>query len=437
MAMTLEKLRTSITGKILFIGLLVLVLLIPMNMVESVISERSHVYRSAQDDITGSWGKEISLVEPVLTVEQHDRLSWSHGAYTYDYKYRHLAPEKTLVNAHIETQIRKRGIFRVPVYTGKISIKGRFSLPTEENTSINIKRQGKIQLLLDTRSLRKPPELTWNGEKIQLTPEKSPGSGQTVIFHARLENLYSNYDYSPAFELSLELTGSNALTFLSRARQNDIRITSNWDSPGFFGSTLPSSHDINNNGFTAEWNTNNFFENLGHENSETISKDWFSTDRSFGVKFIQTVDTYQLVTRATKYAVLFITLIFAVYLLYEIIGNVILHPIQYLFIGFSNCIFYLLLLSLAEHIEFNMAFFTSAFSSVMLVALYSASILRQRARGILIFIKLSILYSFLFVTLKSEDYALLIGSIGLFTILSLIMYFTRNFNWYKVPAGQT
>ena len=429
-----EKLGTSITGKILITGLLVLILLIPMGMVESVISDRSHVYRTAEEDITSSWGKEVMLIDPVLTVDEHKESSYSNGAYTYDYHYRNLSPEKLFINGVIETRIRERGIFKVPVYTGKISIKGHFSLPPEENIAIEIKREAKIQVLLNTRSIKKPPEFRWNGKKIPITAEKVSGSGENAVFYARLDDVTNNDNNLYSFELMLEIAGSNALTFLSRAQQSDIRLTSNWDSPGFFGTTLPISHNINKDGFTAVWNTNNFFSDLGHENSETMSAGWFPNKTRFGVKFIQTVDTYQLVTRSAKYAVLFLSLIFAVYLLYEILCGVNLHPIQYLFIGFSTCIFYLLLLSLAEHINFNLAYFISSVSSSLLIALYSISILKNRARGLLIFVKLSVLYTFLFITLKSEDYALLFGSIGLFTILSLIMYFTRNFNWHRTPT---
>ena len=437
MANTLEKLRTSITGKILIIGLLVLVLLIPMNMVESVIADRSHVYRTAEESITGSWGKEVVLIDPVLTVDKPNQMSWANGAYTYDNHYRHLSPETLSINGHIETQVRARGIFKVPVYTGTLHLKGHFTLPPEEDSTIELKRDAKIQMLLNTRSIKKPPELTWNGEKLTMTAEKISGATDNAIFYARLDNITTNDNNAYPFELTLELSGSTALIFHSRARQSEIRLTSNWNSPGFFGATLPMSHTINNDGFSAEWNTSNFFADLGHENSETIAVKWFPMQSNFGVKFIQTVDTYQLVTRATKYAVLFLTLIFAVYLLYEILGNVLLHPLQYLFIGFSNCIFYLLLLSLAEHIHFNLAYVISAVSSALLVALYSMSILKSRAHGTLIFVKLSLLYTFLFATLKSEDYALLIGSIGLFAILSLIMYFTRNFNWYRTADIKT
>ncbi len=126
MAISFEKLRTSITGKVLVIGILILALLIPMNMVESVIADRSIVYRSAEESITGAWGKEIRLIDPLLTVDASNKLSYSNGAYIYDTQYQHLGPEKLSIHGHIETQVRKRGIFKVPVYTGNIRMQGHY-----------------------------------------------------------------------------------------------------------------------------------------------------------------------------------------------------------------------------------------------------------------------------------------------------------------------
>ncbi len=435
MANMFEKMRNSISSKILLVGVLVLILLIPMKMVESLISERSYVYHTTEADITGSWGKEIMLINPVLTINESTSLSFTdEGAYVYLSQYKHLNPEKLSIKGHIETQLRARGIYKVPVYSGRITLKGYFTLPEPEVQTLNTSLNARLQVLLNVRALKSPPEFFWNGEQLALTPEKGETTDQLTVFSVPLGKLANDPLQVHPFELTLDLNGSTTLSFVSRAKESDIHLTSNWNSPGFFGTTLPVSHDITDTGFRADWQTNNFFADLGHEDGEIIAADWFQTDASFGVKFVQTVDTYQLVTRATKHGILFLTLVFAVYLLYEILGNIPLHPVQYLFIGFSNCIFYLLLLSLAEHIAFNMAYFSSATASTLLVSLYGMSILKNRLRGVLICVKLSVLYGFLYTTLTSEDYALLIGSIGLFTMLALIMYFTRNFNWYRTAG---
>lgn len=148
------------------------------------------------------------------------------------------------------------------------------------------------------------------------------------------------------------------------------------------------------------------------------------------MRLVQPVDTYQAVTRATKYAVLFIGMTFLVYFLIEVFGNAALHPIQYMLVGGANCIFYLLLLSLAEHIPFTIAYLVSACASLVVITLYSTSILNSRRKALVVFVVLSGLYSWLYVTLRSESYALLIGSIGLFLFLNTGMYLTRNIDWH-------
>jgi len=154
------------------------------------------------------------------------------------------------------------------------------------------------------------------------------------------------------------------------------------------------------------------------------------------VKFIQLADTYQLVTRSAKYAVLFISLTFLVYFLVEVLGGNKLHAIQYLLIGLSNCIFYLLLLSLSEHINFNLAYFLSACSSTLLISLYSKSVFQNAGKALLVFMVLATLYTYLYITLQSEGFALVTGSIGLFIIMAILMYFTRNTNWYALSQPQ-
>jgi inner membrane protein len=236
------------------------------------------------------------------------------------------------------------------------------------------------------------------------------------------------------FELRLTLDGSGELAFTPLSQNTVINVNADWSSPGFFGDYLPASHTIGDDRFAAVWEINDFFPDLGHGARERLSSQWLEGSGS-GVRFVQPVDTYQLVTRAAKYAVLFIGLTFLVYFLAELFGRVALHPVQYLFVGMANCIFYLLLLSLAEHIHFGLAYAVSATAATCMIASYSLSILRSRARAVLVLAALAGLYTCLFVTLRSEAYALLIGSVGLFLSLGLLMYLTRNIDWQR-PAGE-
>ncbi len=431
--MNLASIKNSTTFRVLFIGFLILLLLIPMGMVESVIFDRSHLYRQATNEITHSWGKEQLLSGPVLTLPFVKSFS-ENGGWSYDSRYQHLRPETMTVDSHIETQIRYRGIYEVPVYITTVRFNGLFSLADvggENGSDVGLQLdEGVIQIPVNnSRSIKEPIGLVWDGEVIKLTPKWDKSDSGTVIFTAKLPAHLLNKNKDHEFEYEVKLAGSKALSFISSAQNTDIKMNSNWASPSFFGIYLPTSRDISDDGFTASWTINDLLTDMGHSEQEMVSSTWFQGQQSFGVNLIQPVDTYQVVTRAAKYAVLFISLTFLVYFFTELFSNALLHPIQYLFVGVANCIFYLLLLSLAEHINFTLSYFISSSASISLISLYSRSILKSRIKAAIVFVTLSGLYTYLFVTLRSEGFALLIGSIGLFVILGVAMYLTRNIDW--------
>ena len=442
--MNLASIKNSTTFRVLFIGFLILMLLIPMGMVESVIFERSHLYRQATNEITNSWGKEQLLVGPILTLPFVKTFSDNAG-WSYDSRYQHLRPETMTVDSHIETQIRYRGIYEVPVYIATVRFNGLFSLADvngadDSDAGLQLD-EGVIQIPVNnSRSIKEPIGLVWDGEVIKLTPKWDKAGSETVIFTAKLPAHLLNRHKVHEFEYEIKLAGSQAFSFISSAQKTDIKMNSNWASPSFFGIYLPSSRDISDDGFTASWKINDLLTDMGHSKQQMVSANWFEGNSAFGVKLIQPVDTYQVVTRAAKYAVLFISLTFLVYFFTELFGNALLHPIQYLFVGVANCIFYLLLLSLAEHINFTLAYFISSGASIALISLYSRSILKSRTKAAIVFTTLSGLYTYLFVTLRSEGFALLIGSIGLFLILGVAMYLTRNIDWRTLnpdtPEGE-
>lgn len=434
--MTLGNFKNSNTFRVLFIGFLILLLLIPMGMVESIISERGHMYRHANHQITNSWGKQQVLIAPILTIPYVETFSDNSG-WSYDSRYTHLRPEEMIVNTNIETQVRYRSIYKIPVYIATVHINGHFNLQetgldSEEKSGFQL-NEGHIQIpVKSSRSLKEPINFVWDNELIKLTPRLDDKDTEAVIFTAKIPSHLLERDQLHKFELDIKLAGSGEFTFMSSSKNTHINMNSNWHSPGFNGIYLPSSHNISDEGFTASWQINDFLTDIGHREHEKVLYSWFNGQPWFGVKFIQPVDTYQVITRAAKYAVLFISLTFLVYFFAELFGKVLLHPIQYLLVGVANCIFYLLLLSLAEHINFNTAYFVSACASIALISLYSSSILNSRLKASIVFLVLSCLYTYLFVTLRSEAFALLIGSIGLFVILGLAMYLTRNIDWHKV-----
>ena len=433
--MKFDDIKNSNTFRVLFIGFLVLLLLIPMGMVESVIKERGFLHDNASNEIQRSWGREQSLIGPILSLPYVKTFSARSG-WSYNARYKHLRPELLNIDSSIETEIRYRSIYKVPVYTVDVHISGEFDLSDngigdEDNNGFQLEK-GMIQIpLTSSRSVKEPIKFIWNGEVIELKPSWNSEDSEAVVFSAKLPTHLIRPDRVNTFEYQMKLAGTNSLAVVPSAKKTDVKMVSNWHSPGFFGIYLPGERTISADGFTAEWWTNDFLSDIGHEESEMISLDWFNA-QAYGVNLIQPVNTYQVVTRAAKYAVLFIALTFMVYFFTELFGKTMLHPIQYLLVGVANCIFYLLLLSLAEHIRFNVAYVISACSSTSVISLYSLSILKSRLKATIVFAVLAGLYTYLFITLRSEGFALLIGSVGLFAILSAAMYLTRNIDWHNV-----
>lgn len=434
--MRLEEIKSSNTFRVLFIAGLVLLLLIPMSMVRSLIRERSHLYQQAETEIRASWGGGQMLVGPVLTLPCAGTTVNATG-WRYTTRYRHLQPDTLKINGRVETQVRHRGIYRTPVYSAELQVQGMFDLEQTDDSKVK-PGQGTIQIPLSSdRGLKGSVRLLWDGEEIPLKPHRDAAPGDHVILIGRLPARLLERNKLHRYEYRLRLAGSGDLIFARSAQQLEVTLSSNWGAPGFFGAWLPTTHDISAAGFKAAWDINGLLQDLGHEDSKRISYKWFGNGARFGVRFVDTVNTYQVVTRAAKYAVLFIGLSYIVYFFTELLGDVALHPVQYLLVGLANCIFYLLLLSLAEHIPFIAAYLLSAAASTTLISLYSVSILGGRLKAGIVFGVLCGLYAYLYTALRSEAYALLIGSLGLFVVLALIMYLTRDFDWHRSGAARS
>jgi inner membrane protein len=234
------------------------------------------------------------------------------------------------------------------------------------------------------------------------------------------------------FSLAVNLNGSSELRVTPVGQVTHVEMESPWQNPSFVGNFLPESRDISGHGFQAQWrvlNMNRNFPQVWPGNKYKVA------ESSFGVRLFLPVDEYQKTSRTVKYAILFIGLTFVSFFLSEVIAKVTLHPVQYALIGFALVIFYVLLLSISEHTSFNLAYAVSSVSIIGLVALYAKWITGDRKIAVIITCILTLLYAFLFVTLQLEDFALLLGSVGLFVILGLVMYLTRTVDWFAL-GGQ-
>jgi inner membrane protein len=231
------------------------------------------------------------------------------------------------------------------------------------------------------------------------------------------------------FSFDLNLNGSQSLNFIPLGKETNINLASKWANPSFDGAFLPDQRQVSKDGFTAQWKILSLNRNYPQSFSESDS--YSIKDSAFGVKFLVPIDQYQKITRSVKYAIMFIALTFLTFFFVEIFNKKRIHPIQYLLVGFALLVFYTLLLSISEHTNFNFAYILSSIATIILITLYSKAIFKNNFLSLLLGCILIILYGFMYVVLQLQDYALLMGSIGLFIVLAAVMYASRKIDWYS------
>jgi len=278
----------------------------------------------------------------------------------------------------------------------------------------------------DLRGLQKQVELKWDDTSSIF----QPGAGQNPVLYTGIMS-FVNIDSATAdgrdeairFSAGLLLKGSEKLYFTPVGKETSISMTSDWVDPKFNGAFLPTNHTINDSGFNANWNVLNLNRNYPQSwkgNAYNLN------ESSFGVDLIVPTDNYQKASRSIKYAILVILLTFIVFFFIEVLNNIHLHLMSYALVGAALCIFYTLLISISEYLNFSISYIIAGFMTIGLITLYVHSIVRSMRLTSLVFILLSLLYGFIFTILQLQDYALLMGSLGIFIILAILMYFSRK-----------
>jgi inner membrane protein len=227
--------------------------------------------------------------------------------------------------------------------------------------------------------------------------------------------------------MQIKLKGSEQLHFIPMGKTTEVSLTSAWSDPSFNGNFLPEPYQVNETGFTASWKILHLNRSYPQEWKD---KSFDLGGSSFGVSLLQVGDTYSKTERSVKYAILFVTLTFLLYFFIEILQKKKVHPLQYVLVGLAIIIFYTLLLSISEYLGFNAGYFISATATVLLITAYTKSMFRDWKIVIVFFLVLSALYGFIFALIQLQDGALLFGSIGLFIILAIVMYYSRKIEWY-------
>jgi inner membrane protein len=425
--------------RLLAVGLLALILQIPISMIGGLIGERQGRRDAAVSEVTGKWGNVQQLIGPVLVVPYIH--SWedtrNHESHS-ETRQLVVLPKQLQARGDLATEARTRGIFSIPVYGARVELSGAFVRPDVSGLGIEASTLAwdRARLVLgisDPRAIQNSAVAEWRGSDIPFLPGTDDLTALPTGIHTPVD---ASGQQSPlAFKVALELHGSVGFYVAPFGETTVVELKSNSANPSFQGAWLPKERQISPQGFQASWEIPFLGRNFPQAWTSREAPADAITASQFGVEIVAPVDHYRMAERSVKYAGLFILLTFATVWLIEVVSRVQVHPIQYLLLGFALCLFYLLELSLAEHIGFPIAYALASISVILMIAAYSRAILRRRSLALLVGAGVSVLYGYLYVVLMNEDSALLIGSIGLFVVTACVMYVTRNVDWYTMGAG--
>lgn len=419
--------------KIVTIGILSLILMIPVVIVSELVTERQSRQKEAAAEIAAKWGAAQRITGPMLTIpydtyemnKEGERVNLSRN-------HAHFLPEVLNIRGELMPELRYRGIFKVPVFKTHIMLAGFFHSPeinlNEPYAEIHWKEAFLTLGISDLRGINQAIDFSWNNQASICEPgTRISGiipTGVTILNPLDPEHQGAPYPFS----ITLSLNGSENLSFIPLGRETTAKIHSSWADPGFDGAFLPIEREISADGFKASWKVLEL--NRNYPQSWT-NRDVKFDESAFGVNLVTPVDTYQVTERSTKYGLLFIGLTFGVFFFLEVLRKLRVHPIHYILVGLGLGLFYLLLLSLSEHLGFGMSYILASLAIVLMIAGYARSIFKDSRLAMIIGSFLAALFGFLYILLQLEDFALLFGSIGLFAILSTVMFLSRKVDWYS------
>jgi inner membrane protein len=434
-----EKINTTIKNsvsiKLLSIGILIAILLIPNSMIKSLITERQVNQFEAIEEVSEKWGAPLAIAGPILTIPFNRVNTDKDGSYLTKH-YAHFLPTSLKINGNLSPNIRKRGIYEVIVYNTQLKLEGNFDEIDFKDFHINenqiLWEEAFVAVgIPDMSGIQAAIPLTF-GENIYQTEPGIP------VFDLVSSGVNAKVDIQKTdnaipFSFSLNINGTKSLNFLPLGKNTSVQIRSDWPHPSFDGQFLPDNYEITKDGFQANWSVFDLNRNYPQHWEGQNHK---IKPSSFGVNLYQPVDNYQRNTRSAKYAVLILFLTFITFFFVEILNKKRIHPVQYILIGLALTVFYSLLLSLSEQVGFNLAYAIASVIIVAMVSLYARSILQSSKLALVLAAFFSLIYVFIFVILQLEDLALLVGSFGLVLVLGICMYLSRKVDWYGLKSKQ-
>ena len=432
-----QWLQGSATVKFIVIGILALVLMIPTSMVQSLVYEREQRQTDVQNEVGQLWGQEQIVEGPVISLAYtYPSRPDKDGSTRMEKGMLHWLPSNLKISGEVTPIERHRGLYKAIVYSAALKLQGQFNLSTAqtnlpEGSEIHWEKAEISLSLTDSRGIQQPIAWKINGKNIATEPGLKSFPSNWGGVHSTID-LGQTQTFS--FETELALNGSHSLQFVPVGKVTECEILTPWNRPKFIGAFLPDSHDLAADPVSAHWKVLDF-----NRSYPQLWKDkrYDTYDSTVGLELLAAVGHYDKTRRSLEYALLIIALSFAAFFLYEVLQRQRLHPIQYSLVGFALVIFYLLLISFTEYLAFHWAYLLASATVAGLASSYFGSITKSWKSALGMGALMSLLYGFLYVVLSSEDYALLIGSIGLVIALAAIMYATRKVDWYHIQPKES
>ncbi len=416
-------------------------------MVEDLIRERSRRQKEVVSEINDKWGDEVIMFGPILKIpyrsfrekqmkNQNDQVTFES---VEEIRYFYVFPEELAIKSKIDPELKKRGIYQTAVYKSKTHLSGSFIMPDlkDEDISQESILWEKARIVFETSNLKGVNEKmqitiagkTYNFSSKYLDPVKNPlGNKNLFLMESQLLKTDSiQMNLQTDFSMDISVNGSSEISFIPIGKSTEAEIISDWKTNSFKGNFLPYNEDkITENGFDAKWKILDINRPFPQHFTNRLPN---LNEYAFGVNFMIPVDEYQKSERATKYGFLVIGLTFLIFFLIQTLSKIPIHPFQYLMIGLGLVMFYTLLISISEHSSFLKAYLIAGISVILMISFYSKSILKGWKFPLFIGVSLFSLYSFIYIIIQLESYALLVGSIGLFLILAGVMYVSRKIDW--------
>ena len=432
-----EIARAPLTRLLMLTGL-VLLLQVPSCMIGQLTWERRQSRDAATTEVSGTWGVSQHVAGPFLAVPYRvEGLDKKGVKYTIDSGTVVLLPDTLDVHAQAAVETLHRGLFDVPVYRTELRMSGRFAAPLAEFGAL-VPRESLLwneaQLVLrvaDVHGIERVRTLNLDGVAREFRGGTGLLSGSGL--NAPLAGLRTA---TPAdFTIDIDLRGSSGLFFAPTAKETAVALRSAWPHPKFTGAWLPDFREVTAQGFTASWKLTSLAGGFPTASKRGPSDEALAS-ALFGAELLNPVDPYRMSERTLKYDLLFIGLTFVVVWLFEQLAGRAVHAVQYLMLGASLCLFYLLVLSLAEHVGFATAYAAAAGAVTLQVSFYARSVLRGWGPAAVLMALVGSLYALLYLLLQVEDYALLTGAATLFVLLSAVMFLTRRIRWDRSASAE-